>query len=197
MQKRLKPMTLVAVVFQGLSQLGCRKNLCFIIGTPLPKFLFTADRNSVPQNMLFNERHGLRSGDNSVHGKHASDKPPVLKVRYRKLLDDIAAARGTGTYGKFMAMIAKTKVLVLDDFVICQADARQCSDLLELLEEREGRGSLIITSQYPTKEWHHRFSDVTVADAICDRIAHTTHRIELSGGSLRKSSEIGEKLEAK
>lgn len=114
----------------------------------------------------------------------------VLKIRYRKLLDDIATARGTGTYGKLMTMISKTKVLVLDDFVICQTDARQCSDLLELLEEREGRGSLIITSQYPTKEWHHRFSDVTVADAICDRIAHTAHRIELSGGSLRKPSEV-------
>lgn len=110
----------------------------------------------------------------------------VLKIRYRKLLDDIAAARGTGTYGKFLSMIGKTKVLILDDFVICQADTRQCSDLLELLEEREGRSATIITSQYPVGEWHQRFTDSTVADAICDRLAHTAHRIELIGSSLRK-----------
>jgi DNA replication protein DnaC len=116
----------------------------------------------------------------------------VLKIRYRKLLDDIATARGTGTYSKYMSTIGKAKVLVLDDFLICQADTKQSSDLLELLEEREGRGSIIITSQYPINEWHHRFSDPTLADAICDRIAHTAHRIELAGGSLRKPSEKAE-----
>jgi DNA replication protein DnaC len=111
----------------------------------------------------------------------------ALKVRYRKLLDDIASARGTGTYDKLVRTIEKAKVLVIDDFAICQADKRQCSDLLELLEDREQRGPMIITSQYPVDEWHSRFADPTVADAICDRLVHASHRIELSGGSLRKN----------
>lgn len=117
----------------------------------------------------------------------------VLKIRFRKLLDDIALARGVGTYAKFVTMMEKVKVLIIDDFAICPADKKQCSDLLELLEDRELRGPLIITSQYAVDEWHGRFADPTVADAICDRLVHTAHRIELAGGSMRRQSETPEK----
>ena len=121
----------------------------------------------------------------------------VLKIRYRKLLDDIATARGTGTYAKLVTSIEKTKVLIIDDFVISPADKKQCSDLLELLEDREQRGPLMITSQYAVDEWHGRFADPTVADAICDRLVHTAHRIELGGGSMRRATETAEKQPSK
>jgi DNA replication protein DnaC len=114
---------------------------------------------------------------------------PVLKIRHRKLLDDITQARGTGTYPKFLSMLEKIRVLIVDDFLITAMDKRECAHFLEILEEREQRGALIITSQYPTDQWHERLSDPTMADAICDRLFHGAHILNLGGPSQRRISK--------
>jgi DNA replication protein DnaC len=110
----------------------------------------------------------------------------VEKVRYRKLFDEIAAARGTGTFSKFVTNLEKTKLLILDDFVITNIEKRQAADLLDILEDRDQRGALIITSQYSPEEWHERIPDPTIADAICDRLVPRSYKIALRGDTLRR-----------
>lgn len=110
----------------------------------------------------------------------------ALKIRYRKLFDEIATARGTGTYSKYVEKLERVKVLIVDDFGISSIDKKQTADLMDLIEDRDQRGVLIITSQYPIEAWHERFPDPTLADAICDRMVHSSYKIELTGDSLRR-----------
>jgi DNA replication protein DnaC len=77
-------------------------------------------------------------------------------------------------------------VLIIDDFVISKSDIGQCNDFLELLEERERHGALIVTSQYAPDKWHERFADPTIADAICDRLINRSNHISLTGDTLRR-----------
>jgi DNA replication protein DnaC len=109
----------------------------------------------------------------------------VLKVRYQKLFDEIAFARGTGKYGKFLDKLSKVELLIIDDFGVSGIEVKQAVDLLDILEERDESGSMIITTQYPKMDWYGRFSDPTIADAICDRLIHSSYEINLKGDSLR------------
>ena len=117
----------------------------------------------------------------------------VLYYRVPRLFMALDRARGDGRYAKLLATIARTTLLVLDDWgqVLTQDHRR---DLMEIVEDRYGRGSLLITSQVPVDHWHEIIGDPTIADAILDRIIHTAHRINLSGESLRKP-EGGEEQE--
>jgi len=82
-------------------------------------------------------------------------------------------------------MIEKSALLVLDDLFILGLDSKKRAILLDIIEDRHGRKSMIITSQIPVDGWYDAIGDPTIADAIIDRIAHTAHRIELSGESMR------------
>ena len=111
------------------------------------------------------------------------------KVAYfniQKLMQKTKMARIEGTIYKFFEKIAKTNLLILDDFGLVHLEKHQQLDLMELIEDRHGRASTIIASQLPVASWFDVIGEETIADAILDRLVHTSYRIELKGESLRK-----------
>lgn len=110
----------------------------------------------------------------------------VLYFNTQKLLMETKMARIDGSFLKLFARLAKTHLLILDDFGLVHMDQQQRMDLMEIIEDRHGRFSTIIASQLPVSNWHEIIGENTIGDAILDRIAHTSHRIELKGQSLRK-----------
>lgn len=124
------------------------------------------------------------------------DNYSVLYKRVPKLFTELALARGDGRYARLLRQLATVQLLIADDFGLAPVDAAARHDLLEILEERHGKRSTIITSQFPVDAWHQIIGDPTYADAILDRIVHNAHRIDLSGPSLRKqrkSSGVSDK----
>lgn len=114
------------------------------------------------------------------------------KVLYRnctKLFDELKIAKVDGSYIKEMSKIEKLDLLILDDFGMKPLDSNQRLMLLEIFEDRHGKRSTIITSQLPVNKWHEVIGEATIADAILDRLVHSSHRIELDGDSLRKKYE--------
>lgn len=110
------------------------------------------------------------------------------KVAYynvQKLLIKTKMARLEGTILKFLDKAAKTDLLILDDFGLTHLEQQQRMDILEMIEDRHAVKSTIIASQLPVANWYDIIGEETIADAILDRIAHTSHRIELKGESLR------------
>lgn len=111
------------------------------------------------------------------------------KVFYRncsKLFDELKIAKADGSYIKEIGKIEKQDLLILDDFALKPLDSNQRLILLELLEDRHGKRSTIITSQLPVSKWYEIIGEPTIADAILDRLVHSSHRIELDGDSMRK-----------
>ena len=115
------------------------------------------------------------------------------KVAYRRLprlFEEVNLAKAEGTYGKLLGRLAKTQVLILDDFGLGKLREAQRHDLLEVLEDRYGDRSTIVTSQMPIKRWHEWVGDPTLADAILDRLVHNAYKLELKGPSQRKEKAI-------
>jgi len=110
----------------------------------------------------------------------------TLYLRTTKLFEDLALAKGDGRYLKLLTAFAKTDLLVLDDYGLIQLTREQRYDLLEILEDRHGLKSTLVTSQLPINHWHEQIGDPTMADAILDRLVHSAHKIQLSGESMRK-----------
>ena len=110
----------------------------------------------------------------------------ALYLRLPRLFEELRLAKADGRYGKLMLSYAKTDLLVLDDWGLTPMTDPQRRDLLELLEDRYGRKSTIVTSQLPVTSWHEAIGDPTLADAILDRIVHNAHKIKLKGESMRK-----------
>lgn len=115
------------------------------------------------------------------------DNRSVLYQRVPKLFGELALARGDGRYARMMRSIVGAQLLILDDWGLDPLDAGARHDLLEILEERYGRRSTIVTSQIPVDRWHGVIADPTYADAILDRIVNNAHRLELTGESLRRT----------
>lgn len=113
----------------------------------------------------------------------------VLYTRAARLFDELQVAHGDGSFARRLAQLAKLDLLVIDDFAISPMGAAERNDLLELLDDRVGTRSTLITSQLPVKAWHTYLDDPTLADAILDRIVHSSHKIELKGKSLRDHKE--------
>jgi DNA replication protein DnaC len=112
-----------------------------------------------------------------------------LSTRYfrtARLLGDLAVARADGSYPKLLAKMAKTELLILDDWGLAPLADAERRDLLEILEDRYRSKATLITSQLPLEHWHDYIGNATLADAILDRIVHGAHKIMLSGGSMRK-----------
>ncbi len=109
-----------------------------------------------------------------------------LYLRLPRLFEELRLAKADGRYGKLMLSYAKTDLLVLDDWGLTPMTDLQRRDLLELLEDRYGKKSTIVTSQLPVTSWHEAIGDPTLADAILDRLVHNAHKIELKGESMRK-----------
>lgn len=110
----------------------------------------------------------------------------VLYLRLPRLFEELHLAKADGRYGKLMLGYAKTDLLILDDWGLTPLTDPQRRDLLEILEDRYGKRSTIVTSQLPVSAWHEAIGDPTLADAILDRLVHNAHKIELKGDSMRK-----------
>ena len=110
----------------------------------------------------------------------------VLYRRVPRLLDELALARADGSYARLLARLAKADLLVLDDWGIGSLKEVQRHDLLEVLEDRYGQLSTVVTSQLPIGKWHEWIGDPTVADAILDRLVNNAYKIDLRGASRRR-----------
>ena len=118
--------------------------------------------------------------------KACRDDRPVLYHRVPRLLDALALARGDGRHARLLKSLARAELLILDDWGLAPMTSEQGRDLLEIVDDRHGRASTIVTSQLPVDDWHDVIADPTVADAVLDRLVHTAHRLSLNGESLRK-----------
>jgi DNA replication protein DnaC len=118
----------------------------------------------------------------------------VSTYRMSRLLDELRAARSDGTWAKLLKSLEKPELLILDDFGLDRLDSVHCRDMYEIIEDRNGSGSIIITAQLPVAQWHGIFEDATVADAALDRIVHNAYRIELHGASRRAGGSLDKKV---
>ena len=128
--------------------------------------------------------------------KACRDDRSVLYHRVPRLFDALALARGDGRHARLLKTIARVELLILDDWGLANLTVDQGRDLLEILDDRQGRGSAIVTSQVDVKHWHDMIPNPTVADAILDRLVHNAHRLTLTGESLRKASAKRAPLDA-
>jgi len=103
-----------------------------------------------------------------------------------KLFRELSACQADGSLPALLKKLAKTQLLVIDDWGLEKATPPQYRDFLEILDDRQSRAATLITSQFPVDRWHELIGDATVADAILDRLIHGSHRIDLDGDSMRK-----------
>ena len=117
----------------------------------------------------------------------------VRYFRTSRLLEALNIAHGDGRFAKLITQLAKTDLLILDDWGLEKMTLSQRNDLLEIMEDRHGLKSTLITSQLPIIQWHKAIGDATLADAILDRLLHNSHKLTLKGESMRKiMSELTE-----
>jgi DNA replication protein DnaC len=107
-------------------------------------------------------------------------------IRVPRLFQELAMARGDGSYPKTMKKLLKANVLIIDDLGLAPMSATERRDLLEVVEDRHGLASTIVATQLPISNWHENIQDPTIADAILDRLIHNAHKINLKGESMRK-----------
>lgn len=108
-------------------------------------------------------------------------------LRVPRLLQDLHIAKGDGRYGKILSGLARTHLLVFDDWGLSKLTDEQRHDLLEIIEDRHGLRSTIVATQLPLDKWHDIIGDPTLADAILDRLIHNAYKITLKGESMRKT----------
>jgi DNA replication protein DnaC len=118
--------------------------------------------------------------------KACRDNRSVLYYRLPRLFDALLLARGDGRYGRLLKTLARVTLLILDDWGLAPLTPEQERDLLEILDDRHGCSSTIVTSQLPIEHWHELIANPTIADAILDRLIHNAHRLILKGDSMRK-----------
>ena len=110
-------------------------------------------------------------------------------VRMPRLLHELAVGRGDGSYTRLLARLAKLDLLAIDDWMLAPLRDAERRDLNEVIEDRAERASTLIASQLPVTDWHAVIGDPNQADAICDRLLHDAHRIELKGHSMRRTHD--------
>ena len=120
----------------------------------------------------------------------------VLYRRAPRLFSELATARGEGRLPRMLAMLERTRLLIIDDWGPEPLTAEQRRDLLEIVDDRYEKGSLLVTSQIPVSRWHELMGDPTIGDAILDRVVHRAYRIELKGPSLRKRQAVSASAES-
>jgi len=109
-------------------------------------------------------------------------------LRLPRLMEAITISRADGSYGKLMLDLARTDLIILDDWGLAAMTKPQRHDLLEILEDRHGLKATLVTSQLPVEAWHEYIGDPTLADAILDRLVHSAYKINLKGESMRKKN---------
>jgi DNA replication protein DnaC len=108
-------------------------------------------------------------------------------LRLPRLLQQLAVARGDGSYARILDRLARLDLLAVDDWLIAPLRDSERRDLVEVVEDRSERVSTLVASQLPTKHWHASIGDPNLADGICDRLLHDAHRLELKGPSMRRT----------
>ncbi len=121
--------------------------------------------------------------------KACRDGFTALYTRTTRFFRDLTIAKGDGRYPKMMNALAKTDLLLLDDFGTGSLKDEHRRDLLEILDDRYGLKSTLVTSQFPVDKWHELIGDPTLADAILDRLVHNAYQLNLNGDSMRKRSK--------
>ena len=117
-------------------------------------------------------------------------------VRTPRLLHQLAVGRGDGSYSRLLARLARLHLLAIDDWLLAPLKPAERHDLLEVIEDRSEGASTLIASQLPVEDWHTVIGDPNQADAICDRLLHHAHRIDLQGRSMRDPQVPGDPPEA-
>ena len=113
----------------------------------------------------------------------------ALYLRVPRLFEELRIAHADGSFSRKLAALARTDLIVLDDWGLTAPGAQERADLLEILDDRVGVKSTIVTSQLPLDQWHTYLGDPTIADAILDRLVHAAQRITLKGESMRKKDK--------
>ena len=146
------------------------------------------------ENILITGSTGIgKSYIASAIGHHACSRGyKVIYYSAPKLFAKLKMTKADGSYIKEIAKIERHQLLILDDFGIGPLDVQNRAALMEIIEDRHGKSSCIITSQVPVSKWHEVIGEKTVADAIMDRIIHQAHRLELKGESMRKKQNLTE-----
>ncbi len=108
-------------------------------------------------------------------------------VRLPRLLHELAVSRGDGSYTRLLSRLARIDLLAIDDWLLAPLRDAERRDLVEVIEDRSERASTLIASQVPVKGWHAGIGDPNQADAICDRLLHNAHRIDLKGPTMRQT----------
>jgi len=128
----------------------------------------------------------------ALGNRAARDGFSVLYKRLSRLLDELAVARLHGRQARALTSLARTRLLILDDWAMVKLTAEQRRDLMEVIDDRHGRASTIIATQVPLERWHDMIGDPTYADAILDRLVHNAYRIDLKGDSMRRRDRPAE-----
>ena len=189
--------------FAGLRQNAVVENIDMKatrgLDKPLLAKLVAGDWISQHQNLIIVGKTGLGKSwlACALAHKACRDDRSVLYYRMPRLFDALALARGDGRHARLLKSIARTQLLILDDWGLANLTPDQGRDLLEILDDRQGRGSTIVTSQIDVKHWHEMIANPTVADAILDRLVHSAHRMNLTGESMRKEASKRAGLDAK
>lgn len=111
----------------------------------------------------------------------------VRYVRTSRLLQSLELAQADGSYAQLLRSLARTNLLIFDDWLRDPLSRSQAKDLLEILDDRYGRSATLVATQVPVNEWHARIPDPTIADSVLDRLIHNAYRLNLSGDSMRKT----------
>ena len=115
--------------------------------------------------------------------------------RVPRLISELGCAKGDGSYPRLLRKLAKTRLLVLDDWGLAPLSPADSRDILEIIDDRTQTCSTIVASQLPVEDWHGAIIDPSVADAILDRLVHNAHRIALRGESMRKVTSHSKRIE--
>jgi len=189
--------------FAGLRQNAVVEDIDMKAARGLDKALFAklvaCDWIAQKQNLIVIGKTGLGKSwiACALAHKACRDDRSVLYHRVPRLFDALALARGDGRHARLLKSIARVELLILDDWGLANLTPDQGRDLLEILDDRHGRGSTIVTSQVDVKHWHEMIANPTVADAILDRLVHNAHRMTLTGESMRKGAAKRSGLDVK
>jgi DNA replication protein DnaC len=142
-------------------------------------------------NVLFTGPTGIGKSwlGQALAQKACRDGYSVLYRSAAKLFRDLAQARADGSLGRLLESIARTNVLLVDDFAMAALNDDERRSFLEICDDRYGRSSMILTSQIPIESWHAQIGDPTIADSILDRLVHNAYRIKMNGESMRGNKD--------
>lgn len=114
----------------------------------------------------------------------------VKFYKMSRLIEELEIAKGDGSINRFRNQIKRFDVLIIDDWLLSILDQKHCQQLFEVIDDRFDNNSLILTSQHPVTDWYARIGEKTYADSICDRIFHNSHRIKITGDSMRRKRSV-------